>query len=113
MRSHHYLTATEEDNIKHRLTERLIDMGWRDRVKDHCYSVIAPKRGRQVSIDQLIIEITPFARSIVPPLVKSALLESVREACGQARDIENYEVFGFLYLNGTTSLECEECNIFT
>ena len=75
-------TVTDE-KLKHAVMQKLVQTGWREKVKDHCYSILASKKGRQVSIEQLISEVTPYARSIVPAAVKSELLENVRESCNK------------------------------
>ena len=79
MSSHDTISSQAEEKLKHAVMQRLVQTGWRDKVKDHCFSVLSSKRGRQVSVEQLISEVTPFARSCVPAAVKSELLETVRE----------------------------------
>jgi enhancer of yellow 2 transcription factor len=83
------LSQSEVEKVKHAVMQRLIQTGWRDRVKDQCFSVLASKRGRQISVEQLISEVTPFARNIVPATVKSELLESVRDATHTVKDSRN------------------------
>ena len=93
MRSYEALSGSTEEKLKHAITQRLVQTGWRDRVKDQCFSILASKRGRQISIEQLISEVTPFARSIVPATVKSELLESVKDASRAVQDSKNYKMF--------------------
>ena len=84
------LLPQDEKQLKNSVMQKLVESGWKDRVKEHCFSVLASKRGRLLSVEQLITDVTPYARNILPVGVKSDLLESVR-----ARDSQNYRLLHF------------------
>lgn len=54
---------------------RLIESGWTDQVKLACRNAILEKRNP--TVDELITEITPKARAMVPDAVKRELLREL------------------------------------
>lgn len=59
------------------LCNRLAECGWRDEVRLMCRNIIKEK-GVNVKLDQLIAEVTPKARSVVPDAVKKELLMKIK-----------------------------------
>lgn len=62
-----------KDLLRHRLTE----CGWRDEVKLLCRNVIKEKGG-SVNVEQIVREVTPKARTLVPDAVKKELLMKIK-----------------------------------
>eukprot|EP00483_Globobulimina_turgida_P011884 UN11906 len=68
----------EREKLKELLHTRLIESGWRDQLKTKCKEIIQNKGLEKITVQQLIEEITPFARSTVPENIKSELLAHLR-----------------------------------
>lgn len=73
--------------MKDLLSTRLTECGWRDEVRLICRNIIKEK-GNSVKVDQLIAEVTPQARSIVPDEVKKELLFKIRGILASQEGIE-------------------------
>ncbi|XP_065915039.1 transcription and mRNA export factor ENY2-like [Dysidea avara] len=69
----------QRERLKDLLRTRLRECGWRDQVKEHCKDVIREKGLEQITVDMLVTEITPKARSIVPDYVKKELLQQIKD----------------------------------
>lgn len=63
--------------LKDLLCNRLAECGWRDEVRLMCRAIIKEK-GTNVKVEQLITEVTPKARAIVPDAVKKELLMKIK-----------------------------------
>ncbi|KAE9035704.1 hypothetical protein PR003_g8608 [Phytophthora rubi] len=68
----------EKERLKELLRLKLVECGWRDEMKLHCKEVIRNKGIDQVTVEDLIEEITPKGRASVPEDVKSDLLEKIK-----------------------------------
>ncbi|ELU06256.1 hypothetical protein CAPTEDRAFT_156347 [Capitella teleta] len=68
----------ERERLKELLRERLIECGWRDQLKAHCKDVVRQKGLENITVDDLVAEITPKGRSLVPDQVKKELLQRIR-----------------------------------
>lgn len=55
----------------------MAECGWRDEVRLMCRAIIKEK-GTNVKVEQLITEVTPKARAIVPDAVKKELLMKIK-----------------------------------
>ncbi|EDW00376.1 enhancer of yellow 2 transcription factor [Drosophila grimshawi] len=65
--------------IKDLLCNRLTECGWRNEVRLLCRNILLEKSANNsVSVDQLISEVTPKARTLVPDAVKKELLMKIR-----------------------------------
>lgn len=62
---------------------RLIECGWRDELKSHCKEIVKRKGLEQVTVDDLVAEITPKGRALVPDDVKRELLSRIRTFLAQ------------------------------
>lgn len=60
------------------LRSRLIECGWRDQVANMCRDLIHQHGVEQIRLEQIIGEVRPKARMIVPDQVKSELLGLIR-----------------------------------
>ncbi|GJQ70473.1 e(y)2 [Trypoxylus dichotomus] len=71
----------ESNNALERVSElvqtRLVDCGWRDQVRLTCRKVITENGNKVPTVDELIIKITPKARTMVPDSVKRELLHEL------------------------------------
>ncbi|KAL9888563.1 enhancer of yellow 2 transcription factor [Glossina fuscipes] len=67
----------DRSKLKDLLCNRLAECGWRDEVRLMCRNIIKEK-GVNVKLDQLIAEVTPKARSVVPDAVKKELLMKIK-----------------------------------
>lgn len=73
------LTETgEKERLKEMLRERLVECGWKDDLKQHAKDMVKDRGVDNVTVDDLISELTPYARRTVPDDVKKELLESIR-----------------------------------
>mmetsp|Transcript_5093 Transcript_5093/g.11127 ORF Transcript_5093/g.11127 Transcript_5093/m.11127 type:complete len:105 (+) Transcript_5093:263-577(+) len=68
----------EREKLKALLRDRLIDCGWRDDLKEHCKDLIRKKGLSQINVEDLVKEITPKGRAMVPDAVKAELLTRIR-----------------------------------
>ncbi|EGZ14821.1 hypothetical protein PHYSODRAFT_354729 [Phytophthora sojae] len=68
----------EKERLKQLLRLKLVECGWRDEMKLHCKEVIRNKGIDQVTVEDLIEEITPKGRASVPEDVKNDLLEKIK-----------------------------------
>ncbi|KAJ3221801.1 Transcription and mRNA export factor eny2 [Clydaea vesicula] len=57
----------EKERLKQLLRQRLTQCGWRDDLKAHCKDVVKGKGMDQVSVEDLINEITPKGRGSIGP----------------------------------------------
>ncbi|XP_064466700.1 transcription and mRNA export factor ENY2-like [Ornithodoros turicata] len=73
------LESGERDRLKELLRTRLIECGWKDQLKAHCKEVIKEKGVENVTVDDLIAEITPKGRATVPDSIKRELLQEIRK----------------------------------
>ncbi|ALC48852.1 e-y-2 [Drosophila busckii] len=73
--------------IKDLLCNRLTECGWRDEVRLLCRNILLEKGGNNsTSVEQMISEVTPKARTLVPDAVKKELLMKIRSILAEAED---------------------------
>ncbi|NXJ08413.1 ENY2 factor, partial [Alectura lathami] len=73
----------ERERLKDLLRAKLIECGWKDQLKAHCKDVIKEKGLEHVTVDDLVAEITPKGRALVPDSVKKELLQRIRTFLAQ------------------------------
>ncbi|XP_059939845.1 transcription and mRNA export factor ENY2-like [Mesoplodon densirostris] len=73
----------ERERLKELLRAKLIECGWKDQLKAHCKEVIKGKGLEHVNVDDLVAEITPKGRALVPDSVKKELLQRIRTFLAQ------------------------------
>ncbi|XP_027767082.1 transcription and mRNA export factor ENY2-like, partial [Empidonax traillii] len=71
------------NSLKELLRAKLIECGWKDQLKAHCKDVIKEKGLEHVTVDDLVAEITPKGRALVPDSVKKELLQRIRTFLAQ------------------------------
>ncbi|KAH6563303.1 hypothetical protein BASA50_002388 [Batrachochytrium salamandrivorans] len=69
----------EKDKLKEYLRLRLVESGWRDKLKTHCKDVVRSKGAENTSMDELLKEISPHARAMVPEQIKAELVARIRK----------------------------------
>ncbi|KAJ8930194.1 hypothetical protein NQ314_017034 [Rhamnusium bicolor] len=66
------------DRVTELVQTRLIESGWRDQVRLACRKAILENGDKHIpTVDELISQITPKARSMVPDAVKRELLHEL------------------------------------
>ncbi|XP_052781374.1 transcription and mRNA export factor ENY2 [Mya arenaria] len=73
----------ERERLKELLRTRLVECGWRDQLKQHCKEVVRQKGLEHITVDDLVAEITPKGRALVPDTVKKELLQRIRTFLAQ------------------------------
>ncbi|EDW51405.1 enhancer of yellow 2 transcription factor [Drosophila sechellia] len=69
----------DRSKIKDLLCSRLTECGWRDEVRLMCRNILIEKgTNNSFTVEQLIAEVTPKARTLVPDAVKKELLMKIR-----------------------------------
>ncbi|CAL8260153.1 unnamed protein product [Boreogadus saida] len=68
----------ERERLKELLRAKLTECGWKDQMKAHCKEVIKEKGLEHVTVEDLVVEITPKGRALVPDSVKKELLQRIR-----------------------------------
>mmetsp|Transcript_52473 Transcript_52473/g.122762 ORF Transcript_52473/g.122762 Transcript_52473/m.122762 type:complete len:102 (+) Transcript_52473:34-339(+) len=69
----------EKERLKEMLRKKLIESGWRDELKEYAKEVIKNKGLEQISVEDLVAEITPRGRAMVPDSLKAELLQRIRK----------------------------------
>ncbi|RUS87043.1 hypothetical protein EGW08_005196 [Elysia chlorotica] len=73
----------ERERLKELLRARLIECGWRDELKAYCKEIVQQKGLEHITVDDLVSEMTPRGRSLVPDEVKKELLQRIRTFLAQ------------------------------
>lgn len=77
---HHRLVESgEKEKLKDHLRMRLIECGWRDQLKLHAKDIVREKGLERVKLEDLVKDITPKGRSLVPDSVKRELLVKIKD----------------------------------
>ncbi|XP_014784021.1 transcription and mRNA export factor ENY2 [Octopus bimaculoides] len=77
------MESGERERLKELLRTRLIECGWRDQLKAHCKDIVKKKGLECVTVDDLVTQITPTGRALVPDDVKRELLQRIRTFLSQ------------------------------
>ncbi|XP_038067927.1 transcription and mRNA export factor ENY2-like [Patiria miniata] len=77
----------EKERLKELLRNKLIECGWRDQLKAHCKDVVRRKGIEHVTVDDLVAELTPKGRELVPDDVKKELLQRIKAFLAQQASI--------------------------
>lgn len=85
----------ERERLKELLQQKLIECGWRDQVKSYCkgnfeiisgflsltfpqIDVVKAKGLDNITVEDLVLEMVPKGRALVPDSVKKELLQRIR-----------------------------------
>lgn len=74
------LSNTNTSELKNLLQQRLIDCGWRKRIREIIRSKLSEKGISKLSYDQLAAQIIPQARALVPDEVRKELYQRVLQS---------------------------------
>jgi len=64
----------EKARLEEYLWQKLIECGWKDELKKHCMELIWNKGLEKINLDDLVEELLPKGRALVPTSVKEDLL---------------------------------------
>ncbi|XP_051822727.1 transcription and mRNA export factor ENY2-like [Antechinus flavipes] len=73
----------ERERLQEWLRAKLIECDWKDQLQAHCLDVIQAKGVEQVNVDNLVAEIIPKGRALIPNSFKEELLQRVRTFLAQ------------------------------
>ncbi|KAI8588405.1 transcription factor e(y)2-domain-containing protein [Geranomyces variabilis] len=73
----------EKDRLKEYLRQRLIDCGWRDQMRAYAKEAVRLRASEALSVDEIVRDISPKGRAILPEVVKADLLLRVRKALAE------------------------------
>uniref|UniRef100_T1ISW1 Transcription and mRNA export factor ENY2 n=1 Tax=Strigamia maritima TaxID=126957 RepID=T1ISW1_STRMM len=77
------IESGEREKLRELLKTRLIECGWRDQLKAHCKDIVKKRGAEHVTLDEIVKEITPQGRAMVPDSVKRELLQRIRTFLAQ------------------------------
>ena len=80
------IESGEKEKLQEMLRARLVECGWRDDLKDYAREIVKEKGVDNVTVDELVTDLTPRARSTVPDEVKKELLDYIRVTLAIKRD---------------------------
>ena len=69
----------EKERLKEHLRNRLIESGWREELKLEAKKVVDKKGLSNVTLEDLVKDITPKGRASVPDAVKKELLVKIQD----------------------------------
>jgi undecaprenyl pyrophosphate synthase len=70
----------EQERIKQALRSKLVQSGWRDEIKTRITEFIAARGLDNVTVEQIIEDVLPYAKESVSDDVKAALVAMLRES---------------------------------
>ena len=76
----------EKERLKDHLRMRLIECGWRDKLKLHAKEVVREKGLERIKLEELVKEITNKGRAEVPDSVKRELLMKIKDFLAQQQN---------------------------
>ncbi|KAL0233398.1 hypothetical protein PCE1_001914 [Barthelona sp. PCE] len=69
----------ETSNLRDLTRSWLVEEGWHNKLKEHCLYIINQKGVENIGVDELIQEVSPMAREMVPDRLRDQLVQNVRE----------------------------------
>ena len=69
----------EKEKLKQMLRNRLVESGWRESLMMKCREIVKKKGIENITVDELVNEITPIGRSTVQDTIKMELLQEIRK----------------------------------
>ncbi|CAF1396475.1 hypothetical protein I4U23_017434 [Adineta vaga] len=73
------IESGERERMKQLLRQRLMEYGWRDQMKAYCKDIVKQKGLENITVDELVQEITPKGRALVPDSIKKEMLTVLRQ----------------------------------
>ncbi len=77
----------EKERLREHLRARLVESGWKDQLKKEAKDLVREKGLERVKLDDLVRDITPKGRALVPDAVKRELLSKIKDFLAQQQDI--------------------------
>jgi len=81
------IESGEKERLKEHLRCRLNESGWREALKLEAKEVIKKKGYNNLTVEDLVKEITPVGRQTVPDVVKKELLVKIQTFLAQQNNI--------------------------
>jgi enhancer of yellow 2 transcription factor len=81
------IESGEKERLKEHLRNRLIECGWREGLKLHAKEVVKERGFNNVTVEEVVQEITPRARQTVPDVVKQELLVKIQTFLAQQHNM--------------------------
>ena len=77
----------EKERLKEHLRNRLIESGWREELKLHAREVVTKRGLNNITHEDLVREITPKGRALVPDVVKKELMIKIQAFLAQQHNM--------------------------
>ena len=78
----------EKEKLEEYLRNKLVECGWKDELKNHCLKIIREKGLDKINLEDLVEELLPKGRALVPTKIKEDLLSRIK---GKLEDDEDYK----------------------
>ena len=73
------IESGEKEKLKEILRTRLEEFGWPEQVKEVARDCVKVKGAEKITVDELVTEITPKGRALVPDSLKRELLQRIKK----------------------------------
>ena len=83
----------EKEKLEEYLRQRLVECGWKDQLKVHCIEIIRTKGLDKINLEDLVEELLPKGRSMVPTKIKEDLLSRIKGNLEQDEDYKKMTGF--------------------
>ncbi|CAF0970582.1 unnamed protein product [Brachionus calyciflorus] len=77
----------ERERLRQMLQMKLIECGWAKKVNDKCIEIVQKRGFENVTVDDLVDELVPKSRAIVPDYIKKELLDQFRLFLSKQNDL--------------------------
>lgn len=81
------IESGEREQMKQLLRKRLMENGWRDQMKAYCKDIVKERGLENITVDELVQEITPKGRALVPDSIKKEMLARLRQYLSQHEEL--------------------------
>ncbi|UJR16537.1 hypothetical protein I4U23_003437 [Adineta vaga] len=81
------IESGEREQIKQWLRQRLIESGWRDQMQAYCKESAKQKGLENLTVDELVQEITPKGRALVSDDIKKEMLARLQQYLSNHKDL--------------------------
>mgnify|MGYP000274171110 CR=1 FL=1 len=68
----------EQRDVDREIQKLIVNSGWKDELKKHCLQIIRQKGLEQINLEDLVEELLPKGRALVPTGVKEDLLGQIK-----------------------------------
>lgn len=72
------IESGERDRLMRLLKQRLMESGWRDELAAECKKVVRARGVDNITVDDLVQEVQPFARRRVPDEIRKELVDQIK-----------------------------------